>query len=107
MSQIEFMFAKELIIDNFAGGGGASLGIEQAFGRSVDIAINHDKEAVAMHTATTKPRFGLVTVAGTDYVIADIGMRMLKPRELYRAQGFPDTYKIDIEVNGKRLSQAA
>lgn len=38
-----------LIIDNFAGGGGASLGIEQAIGRSVDIAINHDPEAIAMH----------------------------------------------------------
>lgn len=41
----------ELIIDNFAGGGGASTGIEAAFGRAVDIAINHDPEAVAMHTA--------------------------------------------------------
>jgi DNA (cytosine-5)-methyltransferase 1 len=38
-----------LIIDNFAGGGGASTGIEQAFGRSVDVAINHDPEAIAMH----------------------------------------------------------
>ena len=41
----------ELIIDNFAGGGGASLGIEQALGRYIDIAINHDAEALAMHTA--------------------------------------------------------
>lgn len=41
----------ELIIDNFAGGGGASTGIELALGRHVDIAINHDPEAVAMHTA--------------------------------------------------------
>ena len=50
-------FSHELIIDNFAGGGGASEGIEQAFGRSVDIAINHDGEALAMHEAnhpTTK-----------------------------------------------------
>ncbi|PKL76376.1 MAG: hypothetical protein CVV27_10585, partial [Candidatus Melainabacteria bacterium HGW-Melainabacteria-1] len=39
----------ELIIDNFAGGGGASLGIELALGRSPDIAINHDPEAIAMH----------------------------------------------------------
>lgn len=38
-----------LIIDNFAGGGGASTGIEAAIGRSVDIAINHDPEAIAMH----------------------------------------------------------
>ncbi len=41
---------KELIIDNFAGGGGASTGIEMATGRSVDIAINHDPNAIAMHT---------------------------------------------------------
>ncbi|MEE7653597.1 DNA cytosine methyltransferase [Raoultella planticola] len=40
----------EIIVDNFAGGGGASTGIEMATGRSVDIAINHDPNAVAMHT---------------------------------------------------------
>lgn len=41
---------KEIIVDNFAGGGGASTGIELAIGRSVDIAINHDPNAVAMHS---------------------------------------------------------
>lgn len=41
---------REIIVDNFAGGGGASTGIEMATGRSVDIAINHDQNAVAMHT---------------------------------------------------------
>ena len=41
----------ELIIDNFAGGGGASTGIERAFGRPVDVAINHNAEALAMHAA--------------------------------------------------------
>ncbi|TCL74211.1 DNA (cytosine-5)-methyltransferase 1 [Hydrogenispora ethanolica] len=47
----------EIIVDNFAGGGGASTGIEMAIGRSVDIAINHDPAAIAMHKAnhpTTK-----------------------------------------------------
>lgn len=44
-------FNKELIIDNFAGGGGASTGIELATGRSVDVAINHDPDAIAMHKA--------------------------------------------------------
>ncbi len=39
----------ELIVDNFAGGGGASVGIELAVGRPVDIAINHDEDAIAMH----------------------------------------------------------
>lgn len=41
----------ELTIDNFAGGGGASFGIEAALGRPIDFAINHDPEAIAMHTA--------------------------------------------------------
>ncbi|ALX97163.1 DNA methyltransferase [Serratia fonticola] len=40
---------RELTVDNFAGGGGASTGIELATGRSVDIAINHDENAIAMH----------------------------------------------------------
>lgn len=39
----------ELVVDNFAGGGGASTAIEEALGRPIDIAINHDPEAVAMH----------------------------------------------------------
>ena len=42
-------FLRELIIDNFAGGGGASTGIELALGRPVDIAVNHDVDAIAMH----------------------------------------------------------
>ena len=41
----------ELIVDNFAGGGGASTGIEMAIGVSVDVAINHDPEAIRMHKA--------------------------------------------------------
>ena len=48
---------REIVVDNFAGGGGASTGIEIAMGRSVDIAINHDPAAIAMHRAnhpTTK-----------------------------------------------------
>ncbi len=45
------MEKKELFVDNFAGGGGASTGIELAIGRSVDIAINHDPDAIAMHKA--------------------------------------------------------
>lgn len=41
----------EIVVDNFAGGGGASTGIEAAIGRNVDIAINHDPAAIAMHNA--------------------------------------------------------
>lgn len=43
------MINGELFVDNFAGGGGASTGIEMATGYSVDIAINHDPEAIRMH----------------------------------------------------------
>lgn len=55
-------------------------------------------------TVTTRDRFGLVTVAGHDYEIADIGQRMLAPRELYRGQGFPDSYIIDPVFEGRPLS---
>jgi len=56
-------------------------------------------------TATTKDRLQLVTVTidGTTYVITDIGMRMLKPHELFKAQGFPDDYVIAPEFNGKPI----
>lgn len=47
MKQINIL--DELIVDNFAGGGGASTGIELALGRPVDIAINHDPDAILMH----------------------------------------------------------
>lgn len=60
-----------------------------------------------MHTIPTKDRLGLVTVAGEQYQIADIGMRMLEPHELYAAQGFPDTYVIAPVLNGKRLAKHA
>lgn len=58
-------------------------------------------------TVTTKDRFGLVTVEvqGEPYVIADIAMRMLQPRELYRAQGFPDSYRIDRGADGRKLTK--
>lgn len=61
-----------------------------------------------LHTVTTKDRYGLVTVAGEEYQIADIGMRMLAPRELYRAQGFPEDYIIgDDPAQGLELTKTA
>jgi DNA (cytosine-5)-methyltransferase 1 len=62
---------------------------------------------VPLGTVTTKDRFGLVTVEGQDFEIVDIGMRMLAPRELFRGQGFPDSYVIDPVFEGKRLSATA
>ncbi|MNZ91456.1 C-5 cytosine-specific DNA methylase [compost metagenome] len=57
-------------------------------------------------TITTKDRLALVTVwiSGDPYVIVDIRLRMLKPRELYRAQGFPDSYIIDQGHDGRRFT---
>jgi len=60
-----------------------------------------------LHTVTTKPRFALVMVDGVPHAIADIGMRMLQPRELYTAQGFPASYVIDRGADGRPLSKAA
>ncbi|MEO7959867.1 MAG: DNA cytosine methyltransferase [Fibrobacteria bacterium] len=57
MNQLKFrlpaaaLLPGELIVDIFAGGGGASHGIEKALGRSPDIAINHDPASIEMHTA--------------------------------------------------------
>jgi DNA (cytosine-5)-methyltransferase 1 len=60
-----------------------------------------------MHTVTTKDRMGVVTVNidGEPYVITDIGMRMLSPRELFRAQGFNDNYIIDRGADGKVITK--
>lgn len=52
-------------------------------------------------TITAKDRLGLVTVHGQDYQIVDIGLRMLTPRELFDAQGFPPDYIIDVDADGK------
>lgn len=52
-------------------------------------------------TITAKDRLGLVTVHGQDYQIVDIGLRMLTPRELFDAQGFPSDYIIDVDADGK------
>lgn len=50
----------------------------------------------------------LTTVAGVLYEVSDIGLRMLQPRELFKAQGFPDGYIIEFEKrDGKRLSASA
>lgn len=60
-----------------------------------------------LHTLTTKPRFGLVTVQidGQTYAIADIGMRMLTPREQFRAQGFPESYHIETGAGGRPMTK--
>lgn len=60
-----------------------------------------------INTITTKDRLALVTVTikGTPYVIVDIGLRMLTPRELYRAQGFREDYIIDHGHDGRKFTK--
>ena len=53
-----------------------------------------------LDTVTTKDRFALVTIHGEEYIITDIKMRMLQPRELFNAQGFPADYIIDHDADG-------
>ena len=60
-----------------------------------------------INTISTKDRFGLVKVKGEDYEIVDIGLRMLMPRELFRAQGFYDTYIIDRDKHGRPFTKTA
>ncbi len=58
-----------------------------------------------LRTVTSKDRFGIVTIHGQDYQIVDIGMRMLEPHELFKAQGFPEDYIIDRDNTGKPYSK--
>lgn len=59
-----------------------------------------------LDTVTSQDRFGLVTIAGVDYQIVDIGLRMLEPKELYGCQGVPDDYIIDRDCDGNKISRA-
>ena len=59
-----------------------------------------------LDTITAKDRFGLVTIAGVDYQIVDIGLRMLTPRELHNAQGFPPDYEIEVDCYGNTFTKS-
>ncbi len=87
--------------------GGNHIGEVRAFllkyyGADIGLDIN-----VPLHTVTTKDRFGLVTVSGEEYQIVDIGMRMLSPRELYDASGFPADYIIEHDSAGKPMTKVS
>ena len=58
-----------------------------------------------LHTVTGKSKLGIVMVKGEPYKIVDIQMRMLEPRELFRAQGFEDDYVIEHDGHGKRFTK--
>ena len=59
-----------------------------------------------LHSITAKARMGIVVIHGVLWQITDIGMRMLTPRELFRAQGFPESYIIDASPDGKPFTKA-
>jgi len=60
-----------------------------------------------LDTITAHDRFDLVMIHGEPYQIVDIGMRMLTPRELFDAQGFPHDYIIDHDYTGKVYPKSA
>ncbi|CUW41987.1 Putative C-5 cytosine-specific DNA methylase (fragment) (plasmid) [Magnetospirillum sp. XM-1] len=71
---------------------------------------NHHAAVQALLERTAKPgqhHEAVVAIDGQEWAVADIGMRMLTPRELYNAQGFPPDYLIDVLFEGKRLSKAS
>lgn len=80
--------------------GGAHHAAVQAF--LIKYFSNGTAKSVAepLDTITTKDRFALVTIHGERYVITDIRMRMLQPKELFAAQGFPPDYIIDHDADG-------
>jgi len=87
--------------------GGTHLGEVRAFltkyyGDSHGVARAGQQVDLPLDTVPTARRFALVYVHGQPYAIADIGMRMLAPRELFRAQGFPDAYEIQPTVRNRR-----
>ena len=69
------------------------------YGNEGDIGQRLDEP---LRTITSKDRFGIVTIKGQDYQIVDIGMRMLRPHELFKTQGFPDDYIIDVDSKGNK-----
>ncbi len=85
-----------------------SLSITTAALQVADFLLAHgDFGNPAAMTPAEKLQLVTVRHKGIDYLIVDIGLRMLKPRELYRAQGFPDSYVIDRGHDGRKLTKTA
>lgn len=99
--QFSLITTDEIIVDLFAGGGGMSTAIEQALGRHVDIAINHDSDAISMHEAN-HPQ--------TEHYCADVFE--VCPREATRGRpvghlhGSPDCTHFSQAIGGQPRSRA-
>lgn len=87
--------------------GGGHAGVVAAFLQKYYGAGTGQDPRDPLHTVSTRDTFGLVTVEidGTTWAIADIGMRMLNPREQFRAQGFPDSYEIETGAEGRPMTK--
>jgi len=121
-------------VDLFAGGGGVSEAFKRALGRAPDHgelgvgpgrtgADDHRERLEAGYDLARAQKCGAflakygvklnelglatVTIDDIEYIVADIGMRMLEPRELFRATGFYDDYQIAPIYNGKPLTRTA
>lgn len=96
LREILAMKNEKLIIDCFAGGGGASVGIEMALGRQVDIAINHDPQAILMHK-TNHPRTKHIT---EDIFTVDL-QKYVKGRSVALIWASPDCTQFSKAKGGK------
>jgi DNA (cytosine-5)-methyltransferase 1 len=76
--------------------------LQKYYGQGTGQPLNYP-----FHTIATRDTFGLVTVEinGSTYAISDIGMRMLTPREQFRAQGFPERYIIETAPDGSSFTK--
>lgn len=82
--------------------GGNHLGEVQTFLIKYFGTSNAQSALEPLGTITTKDRYGVVMIRGSKYQIIDIGMRMFEPHELYAAMGFPASYKIAFNSEGKK-----
>lgn len=82
--------------------GGNHLGEVQTFLIKYFGTSNAQSVLDPLGTITTKDRYGVVMIRGSKYQIVDIGMRMFEPHELYAAMGFPASYKIAFNSDGKK-----
>ena len=89
-----------------AGGGGKSAVVKAFLTAYYGTSIG-SKVTDPLPTVVSKDRFGLVVVGGINYQIADIGYRMLVPRELFNGNGFPPDYIIDRDYTGKAYPLSA
>lgn len=80
-------------LQTITGGGNHFAAVTAFMIKYYGTAVGHSLDTPA-HTVTGNDRFGLVTLLNREWGIVDIGMRMLNPRELARAQGFPEDYDL-------------